>query len=298
MNDFSLASVAAGIGQFSQFEKYYNRSHNWRNHWNPDMKALGFSGFVGPRNETGFIPQDPLSCGGCYWRDYYYQALPWEYSFNAHHDLKKMISLMGGDDAFVDRLETTFKPNTVGGNGQFGHTIFNPGNEPSFTTPYLYNFVNRQDLAVKRSRFIAKSYYAPTPNGLPGNSDAGAMESWLLWNMIGLYPMTGQTTFLIGSPWFSDLKIDLGDGKSLKITSTGGDEDAYYVQSLKVNGKQWNKSWLSWYDIFANGGTLDFVLGDTPANWATGERPPSPGSLDISSAKSMLRKQAAQGDSN
>lgn len=259
------------------------------------MTALGFSGFVGPRNTSGFLSQDPLSCGGCYWRDYYYQALPWEYSFNAHHDLTKLIELCDGNETFVKRLEKTFEPGVFSGNGAFGHTLFNPGNEPSFTTPYLYNFVNRQDLAVVRSRFIAKSYYHPTRDGLPGNSDAGAMESWLLWNMIGLYPLTGQTTFFIGSPWFSDLTIALGGGKTLKMTSEGGSEDAYQVQSLKVNGKQWNKSWLSWYDIFAHGGTLEFVLGPKAASWATGERPPSPGSLSAKDAKAFLRKQVGKG---
>jgi putative alpha-1,2-mannosidase len=73
------------------------------------MTALGFSGFVGPRDADGFISQNPLSCGGCYWRDYYYQALPWEYSFNAHHDLEKLIELCGGNDMFVKRLEKTFR---------------------------------------------------------------------------------------------------------------------------------------------------------------------------------------------
>lgn len=256
------------------------------------MKALGFSGFVGPRNVDGFISQDPLSCGGCYWRDYYYQALPWEYSFNAHHDLDRLIDLCGGEETFVKRLEKTFEPGVYSGNGAFGHTLFNPGNEPSFTTPYLYNFANRQDLAVKRSRFVAKSYYRPTRDGLPGNSDAGSMESWLLWNMIGLYPMTGQTTFFIGSPWFSDLSISLEGGKTLTITTTGGDEDTYFVQSLKVNGKEWNKSWLTWYDIFAEGGTLDFELGPNPANWTTGELPPSPGSMSPEDARKFLQAAA------
>lgn len=160
--------------------------------------------------------------------------------------------------------------------GSFDKMIFNPGNEPSFTTPYLFNFVNRQDLTVQYTRKFAKAYYAPTPSGLPGNSDAGAMETWVLWVMLGLYPMTGQTTFLVGSPWFSDLKIDLGDGKKLDITTTGGNETSYYVQSLKVNDKTWDKSWVTWSDIFENGGTMDFVLGPDPSNWTTGPPPPSP----------------------
>lgn len=252
------------------------------------MKALGFSGFVGPRDAAGFLEQDPLSCGGCYWRDRYYQALPWEYSFNAHHDIAHLVGLCGGDARFVERLETTFRPGVFAGNAPFGHTLFNPGNEPSFTTPYLYSYVNRQDLAVKRSRAVAKAYYAPRPNGLPGNSDAGAMESWLLWNMLGLYPMTGQPVFLIGSPWFSDLTVDLGAGRKLHVTTTGGREDAFYVQSLRVNGAPWDRTWLTWDDIFARGGTLEFELGREPTNWTTGPPPPSLASLTSDEAKRTL----------
>ncbi|KAI0012962.1 glycoside hydrolase family 92 protein [Xylariaceae sp. FL0662B] len=274
-NDFGLYQVAKGLGNDDDAKKYLNRSRNWRNHWNEDLKALDFTGFLGPRGEDGeFKDQDPLSCGGCYWGDDYYQGLPMEYSFNAHHDMGKLIELSGGTDKFVARLEALFEGGLSDSNSQFNHTLFNPGNEPSFTSPYLFNYVGRQDLSVKHSRFVANSYYSPTPRGLPGNSDAGAMESWLLWSMIGLYPMTGQTTFLIGSPWFTDLTIDLGGGKSLKIT--GGSQQEYYVQSLKVNGKAWDKSWVTWDDVFAKGGTLDFVLGAEPKQWATGAAPPSP----------------------
>lgn len=198
---------------------------------------------------------------------------------NAHHDAVTLIQYVGGKDRFVDRIELMFQGGVITSNPGFNNTIFNPGNEPSFTTPYLYNFVGRQDLSVKRSRSVAKQYYNSGVTGLPGNSDAGAMQTWILWNMIGLYPLTGQTTFLIGSPWFSQMTIDLGGGKSLKISSTGGNSDtAYYVQSLKVNGKTWNKSWVTWQDIFENGGTLDFGLGGSPSKWDTGDPPPSPAS--------------------
>lgn len=288
VNDFSIAIVALGLGKSLEFLKYYNQSHNWRNHWNNEMTALGFRGFLGPRTEKGMIAQDPLDCGGCYWTDYYYQGLPWEYSFNAHHDMQTIITFSGGPERFIDRLDMTFTPGIVPGNEAFGNTIFNPGNQPSFLTPYLYSYVNRQDLTVKRTRHIAKSYYSPTPGGLPGNSDAGAMESWLLWSMIGLFPMTGQPIFFIGSPWFSDLTIDLGDGKMLEITTRGGDEGTFYVQSLNVNGKEWNRSWLRWDEIFAEGGTLEFVLGDKPSRWTTGELPPSPGSLDVEEARKLI----------
>ena len=94
--------------------------------------------------------------------------------------------------------------------------------------------------------------------------------------------MTGQTTFLVLSPWFPSLTIDLGNGKSLKITATGGNKDtAFYVQSLEVNGEPWDKAWVSWQDVFEKGGTMAFVLGSNRTDWATGELPPSPASSDI-----------------
>lgn len=104
------------------------------------------------------------------------------------------------------------------------------------------------------------------------------MQTWLLWNMIGLYPLTGQTTFLIASPWF-DMIIELGDGKELVITSFGASHEDIYVQSLKVNGESWDKSWVTWEDVFAQGGTMEFVLGTEPSGWSwEGELPPSPAS--------------------
>lgn len=130
---------------------------------------------------------------------------------------------------------------------------------------------------MQQSRRVAKTNYNAGLGGIPGASDAGAMQSWILWNMIGLYPITGQTTFLIGSPWFDQMVIQTPSGKPLTITSTGGNSDtAFYVQSLQVNGKPWTQNWLTWNDIFDNGGAMDFVLGPNPTNWDTGALPPSP----------------------
>ncbi|KAI6528543.1 hypothetical protein MCOR16_005332 [Pyricularia oryzae] len=276
-NDFGLSQVAKGLGKTAEAEKYMKRSRQWRSHWNKDMKALGFSGFLGPKGEDGqFEEQDPLNCRGCYWGD---NSLPWEYTFGPHHDISTLIDYSGGPRRFASRLQWTFEPNVrPKGHERFNRMIFDPGNEPSFTTPYLYNFVGRQDMTVNTTRYLGKTYYGVRPNGLPGNSDAGAMESWILWVMLGLYPMTGQTTFLIGSPWLDDITISLGDGKSLQITSTGGSEDSFYVQSLKVNGKNWTKTWVTWDDIFAKGGKLEFTLGPEPSNFGatSPESPPPP----------------------
>lgn len=73
--------------------------------------------------------------------------------------------------------------------------------------------------------------------------------------------------------------MDLGTGKKLEIVSKGGDgngDSKYYVQSVKVNGVEWTKSWLVWNDVFEKGGKIEFELGDEDISWATGELPPSP----------------------
>jgi putative alpha-1,2-mannosidase len=99
--------------------------------------------------------------------------------------------------------------------------------------------------------------------------------------MIGLYPVTSTPNFLISStPWFSSMTISLSNSKTLQITTTSvnstASSDAIYIQSLKINSKPWTKNWVTWSDIFANGGTMEYVLGTEPSDWdKNGERPPS-----------------------
>lgn len=169
-NDFGLYQVAAGLDKASEATTYLARSRNWRNHWNPNTTSNGHSGFLVPRLADGtFPPQDPADCGGCYWGDAYYEDSSWIYSMNAIHDVAELKRRIGGDERFVDRLNKIF---------ELG--FFNAGNEPSFHTPYLYNFVQGQQWrSVDRSRDVGNLYNAGE-FGLPGNSDAGAMESNLL----------------------------------------------------------------------------------------------------------------------
>ncbi|KAF8543609.1 glycosyl hydrolase family 92-domain-containing protein [Trichophaea hybrida] len=281
LNDFCLSQVAKSMGKLDDHEKYLNRSKGWRNHWDLRMSIYNFTGFLSPLTPDGKfpeIPQNPLDCDSCYWHAPYYQATPFEYSFNAHHDMKTLISLMGGDNRFLSRLNKLFEPHSDPlGSPRFGNTIFDPGNEPSFASPYLFNFVpGNQWRSVATSRYISRTYYNTENRGLPGNSDAGAMQSWNLWSMLGLYPITGTTTFLIGAPQVKDLTIKLGDMKTLEITASGGNEGRgkWFVQKLKVNGKDWNKSWVLWEDVFKDGGRMEFVLGQKKVQWdRDGERP-------------------------
>jgi putative alpha-1,2-mannosidase len=126
-NDFGLYQVANGLGKADEAATYLNRSRNWRNHWNPDLESIGYSGFIVPRNLSSFIATDPLTDSG-YWGDPYYEASSWEYSWGDIHDMQKLVEWMGGADKFLSRLDTMF---TIGADpNNPGSIIFDSTNEP------------------------------------------------------------------------------------------------------------------------------------------------------------------------
>ncbi|PNP40721.1 hypothetical protein TGAMA5MH_07428 [Trichoderma gamsii] len=275
LNDFSVSQIAKGIAP-NNYQKYLNRSGNWKNLWNPAINQYNTSGFLGPRNANGTMitiaPQD---------ESYTTEGLPWEYTWTVPFDMQSLIEKMGGADATEKRLDIMFVPDLrttdLGVGVGSGTTLFNPGNEPSFGTPFLYNYLpGRQYKAVNQSRVNIDENYFTGSNGLPGNSDAGAMDSWMLWQMLGLYPVVTQPVYLILAPWFEDISVSVGGSYTLRIKAQGLSNTSFFVQSLKVNGKPWSKSWLEHSDI-AKGGLLEFVLGPEPKSWDTGDVPPSPG---------------------
>lgn len=167
----------------------------WQHIWQHDLTSLNFTGFLAPLYANG--TRDPsfstLYCGVyCSWSDVTYEGLPWEYSWSIPYDMSTLISYMGGPQTTEARLDAMFIPGLqnggVGAGNGAGTAIFNPGNEPSFGTPFLYNYLGRRQWkSVLRSRAILDEYYSNERDGVPGNSDAGALESWMVWNMIGAF---------------------------------------------------------------------------------------------------------------
>lgn len=202
--------------------------------------------------------------------------------------MSTLITLMGGAAHTEARLDTMFIPglsrSNQGGNGA-GTAIFNPGNEPSFMTPFLYNYLpQRQHKSVQRSREVVDQFYHTGRSGIPGNDDAGAMGSWLVWNMIGLYPVVTQPVYLVLAPRFANVTVRLGKGGAALRIEAQGLEGGPFVQRLRVNGREWNQSWVGHEDIVRPDGRdslLQFELGEERVAWDTGEVPPSPGHVEL-----------------
>lgn len=231
-DDWCIAQVAKGLHHPDLYEKYLKRSGNWRNLWRSDYEWQGMRGFIMPRDANGrwldsvpwgkskvFHPQIPYKPNTKvapwylpWWSTFFYEALSAEYSLSIPHDVPGLIEACGGKEAFIKRLNTFF-----------ANKHYNVANEPSFLTPYLYHWVGRPDLSVERINQIVHDNYDDTPNGLPGNDDSGAMSSWLVFNMMGIYPVAGQNLYLVGSPMIPAYTIHLPNGKDLKVVAKGNE---------------------------------------------------------------------------
>ncbi|KAH8722979.1 glycosyl hydrolase family 92-domain-containing protein [Phaeosphaeriaceae sp. PMI808] len=271
LNDFAVSQIATGEAS----------GERWQKSWDANATSRNFTGFVMPRYANGTFHKNYniTNCGDCNWSDESYEGTAFEYSFVIPHDVERMIDLMGGTYHFEQRLDYVFKPNTsgvdLGVNGLGITTINNVANEPDFQTPYLYNYLNKQWKSVERSRQLANDFYFNTSTGIPGNSDAGALNCWLIWQMLGLYPIVTTPVYLIESPWFNDINITVNHNHTLRIRAEG-----YYIQSVHINGQQWDKNWFEHEDaggIMTQGGEILLRLGSEQKVWETGNVPPSPG---------------------
>lgn len=187
---------------------------------------------------------------------------------------------MGGDEAFISRLD-------------YFHTsgLADISNEPVFSTVYLYHYAGRPALSTKRLHTYIPASFNNTDGGLPGNDDSGSMGAFVVFGMLGLFPISGQNVYLISAPFFEEISIynKLTD-KTATIKTTGFDAEYtnIYIQNVTVNGSQWTKSWIG-HELFAEGWTVEIALGSQESEWGTQaeDRPPS-WSADSSSASWMI----------
>lgn len=184
------------------------------------------------------------------------------------HNQAELITLFGGPDEFVRRLDFLHDQ---------GITYI--GNEPAFLTVFQYHYAGRPALSAKRSHFYIPSFFSPTPAGLPGNDDSGAMGSFLAFSMMGLFPNPGQSVYLITPPFFPSVSVTHPTtGRTATIRAEGF--DASYnnlaIQLATLDGVPYTKSWVD-HSFFTEGKELVLVLGATESDWGTrvADLPPS-----------------------
>jgi predicted alpha-1,2-mannosidase len=267
-DDWSVGQMAKELGRGDDYEYFMKRSQNFRNLWNADR------GFFMPKDDRGnWIDIDPKWDGGMGGRDYYDENNGWTYLWQVQHDLPGLIELMGGNKGFEKWLDRLFReplgrskygtwskfPDFSGIVGQFSM-----GNEPSFHIPYLYNLTDSPWKTQKRIRMLLETWFPDNIFGIPGDEDGGGMSAFVVFSMMGFYPLTpGIPEYTIGSPLFKKVTISLPDGKKFIIDAPESDKQNKYVQKATLNGKETERLFFS-HDDLMKGGILKLDMDQYP----------------------------------
>lgn len=190
----------------------------------------------------------------------------WQWMWFVPHDLEEYIRLMGGASAFEQKLDELFStsstltgenvPHDISGLiGQYAH-----GNEPSHHVAYLYNYVGQPQKAQHILDQILRTLYAPTPEGISGNEDCGAMSAWYVMSALGFYQVCpGKPEYTIGRPLVDAATIHLENGKTIYFKVNNNQLDHKLVEKVSVNGKVLTTPFFQHEDI-AKGGKVEFWM--------------------------------------
>lgn len=268
-NCWCLAKIAESVGDNEKAEYFYERSFDYRNLFNPK------TGFFHPKDSEGnFIePFDYNFCGGMGGREYYDENNAWEYRWDVKHNIPDLVEMMGGNERFVAQLDSMFAepmgrikfefyakyPDHTGNIGQFSMA-----NEPGMHVPYLYNYAGAPWKTQKRVRQMLDTWFRSDLMGVPGDEDGGGLTAFVLYSMLGFYPVTpGDPVYSIGSPVFPEVTINLTNGNRFTVKANGVSRENKYIQSAKLNGRSLDEPVLKHSDLMA-GGELVLEMGDRP----------------------------------
>lgn len=284
-DEWCLSRIAQWRGDDGARKKYLQLSYNYRHLWNPETK------FFHPKDQDGaFLPNfDYRFGGGLSARNAYDENNGWTYRWDVQHNLADLTHLMGGREQMVAYLDQTFAEDMGRGKREFYYHLpdqtgnigqFTMANEPSLHIPYIYNYGGAPWKTQKRIRQCLKTWFRNDVMGIPGDEDGGGLTSFVVFSSMGFYPVTpGLPIYNIGSPLFEDVQISLPSGKVFRIIAKNCNDTNKYIQSARLNGKQWNKPWFS-HDDIKDGGTLELKMGPKPNIYWGAEEESMPPSAD------------------
>ena len=260
--------MAEKLGKTEEARKLKKAAEAWSNLWCPEQKDNqgNVRGFFTPGGKP--VPDVEE------FEKYVYEGNLWHYRWFVLHDMDGLADLRSGKDKLADDLEYFFE-----------HDFYMHLNEPDYHAPYLFDLLGKPYLTQKWVRKfttkevvqlyhnhgffekpVVKRIYRTDPEGYieSMDDDTGAMSSWFVMSAMGLFQLDmGKPVYLIGSPIFPEMTLHLDNGKDFKIIANNVSEDNFYIQSAKLNGKEFNQPHID-YNTIMNGGILEFVMGASP----------------------------------
>ncbi|MEM9324465.1 MAG: GH92 family glycosyl hydrolase [Bacteroidota bacterium] len=253
--DWNLAMLAKDLGYDEDHERYLEQSLGYKELFDPE------TGMLRPKRASGawYSPFDPELGKNFEPAVGYVEGSAWNYRFYVPHDMKGLIQLNGGGKEFVDQLEQTF---------DLEH--FDMANEPDITYPFLFNYVKGEEWRTqKRVKELITTHYNETAAGIPGNDDTGALSTWLLYAMMGFYPVCpGEMDYALSTPIFDQVTVTLNPdyyaGEKLVIVKEETGDGADFISQVKWNGAV-NPGYFISHEELVKGGRLEFVVSEEPA---------------------------------
>ena len=269
-DDFSIYRLAKALKRpFAEVDLYKKRSLNYKNVYDPSTS------FMRGRNKDGSFEQNfsPYKWGGSF-----IEGNSWHYTWSVFHDMQGLINLIGGNKRFVSKLDSVFTAPPIFGDKEYNGGVIHEmremqvvnmgqyahGNQPVQHMIYLYNYAGEPWKSQYWVREAMRKLYNATPDGYCGDEDNGQTSAWYVFSAMGFYPVcptSGQ--YVIGSPLFKRITLNLENGKTLVIQAPENSSVNKYVSSITINGKPYQNNWFSHQDI-VNGGIITFGMSPVP----------------------------------
>ncbi len=250
--DWNLAQFAKALDKKDDYKRFLGQSLRYKEYFDEEYKMIRpklangkFLKNFNPRQGENFEPSPG-----------FHEGTAWQYTFCVPHDVKGLTKLMGGKHNFVNKLQSVFDDE-----------LFDMANEPDIHYPYLFNYFKGEEWrAQKEVRNLIDTYYKNAPDGIPGNDDCGTLSAWVIYSMMGIYPVCpGDTDYAITAPVFDKITIELDpefhEGKSFQIISKQKDSNGKYISKMLRNGKEHKSYFINHQDI-SKGGTLEFFFNN------------------------------------
>ena len=265
-DDWCIYRLGKTLGKpESEIAVYAQRAMNYRNVFDPETKLMR------GRNSDGTFqsPFSPLK-----WGDAFTEGNSWHYTWSVFHDPQGLIDLMGGREAFCQKLDSVFSVPPLYDDSYYGYTIheiremqimnmgnYAHGNQPIQHMIYLYDYAGQPWKAQYWIRQVMDRLYSATPDGYCGDEDNGQTSAWYVFSAMGFYPVCpGSNQYVIGTPYFDKMALSLENGKRVTITREG---KGCYIQRMTVDGKEYTRNYID-HERLMQGGRIHFIMGENP----------------------------------
>ena len=268
-DDWCIYKMAKELNQPQEvIDRYAKRAMNYRNLFDKETNLMR------GRNADGTFqsPFSPLK-----WGDAFTEGNSWHYTWSVFHDPQGLIDLMGGDDKFVEMLDSVFTVPPIYDDSYYGFpiheitemTVMNSGNYAHGNQPvqhmiYLYDYAGQPWKAQYWVRQVIDRFYSAQADGYCGDEDNGQTSAWYVFSALGFYPVCpGTDQYIMGAPLFKKATIHLENGEDFVIEAPENSAKNFYIDAAKLNGKTFTRNYLTHGEIMS-GGKLNVTMSTEP----------------------------------